>query len=102
MMERLFSHGANSLGLWGDGDEIEMIEAVERAFAIRFENAEAEQLVTMGQLFDLVKSKIGNQGAEAITDDALWSELVKHARDAGADPRRAVDRNTTFFSRNAE
>lgn len=102
MMNRLSSRKANSLDLWGDGDEIEMIEAIERAYAISFEKAEAEQLVTMGQLFDLVKSKLGNQGAGAITDDALWSELVKHARDAGADPRRAVDRNTTFFSRNAE
>ena len=62
-MIRLSPHKANSLDLWGDGDEIEMIEAIERAFAIRFENAEAEQLVTMGQLFDLVKSKLGKQGA---------------------------------------
>lgn len=101
-MNRLYSRKANSLGLWGDGDEIEMIEAIERAYAISFETAEAEQLVTMGQLFDLVKSKIGKQGAETIADDALWTELVKHAHDAGADSRRAVDRNTTFFSRNAE
>lgn len=101
-MNRLFSRKANSLDLWGDGDEVEMIEAIERAYAISFEKAEAEQLVTMGQLFDLVKSKVGKQGAKTITDDALWAGLVKHAHDAGADPRRAVDRNTTFFSRNAE
>lgn len=101
-MDRLFSHKANCLGLWGDGDEIEMIEAIESAYAINFGKAEAEQLVTMGQLFDLVKSKIGKQGVGTIADDALWAELVKHARDAGADPRQAVDRNTTFFSRNAE
>ena len=101
-MNRLFSQEATSLGLWGDGDEIEMIEAIERTYSISFETVEAEQLVTMGQLFDLVKSKIGKQGAETIADDALWTELVKHARDAGADPRQAVDRNTTFFCRNAE
>jgi hypothetical protein len=101
-MSQPFPRKANSLDLWGDGDEIQMIEAIERAFAIRFEDAEAEQLVTMGQLFDLMKSKLGKQGAEVISNDALWTELVKHAREAGADPRRAVDRNTTFFSRNAE
>ncbi|PLP57920.1 hypothetical protein CYK37_17010 [Mesorhizobium loti] len=101
-MNRLFSHKANSLGLWGDGDEIEMIEAIERAYAISFEKVEAEQLTTMGQLFDLVKSKIGRGGAAAVADDALWTGLLKYAHDAGADPRRAVDRNTTFFSRNAE
>ncbi|HEV2507691.1 MAG TPA: hypothetical protein VGV39_31785 [Mesorhizobium sp.] len=90
------------MGLWGDGDEVEMVEAIEQAFSIRFEKAEAEQLVTMGQLFDLVKAKIGKLGAETIAGAVLWTELVKHARDAGADPRRTVDRNTTFFSRSAE
>lgn len=53
----------NSLNLSGDGDEIDVIEAVEQAFGVRVENNEAEGILNVGDLFDLVIAKLGSTGS---------------------------------------
>jgi hypothetical protein len=49
----------NTLGLAGDLDDVEMIEAVESCFDIKIENEEAEILYNVGGLYDLVIEKLG-------------------------------------------
>lgn len=48
---------ASTLGLGGDGDELDVLEAVERSFDIRILDHEAECATTAGQLFDIVMAK---------------------------------------------
>jgi hypothetical protein len=48
----------NSLGLRGDGDDVAVLENVERAFGIRILDSEAVQLRTVGQLYDLILVKL--------------------------------------------
>lgn len=48
----------NSVGLWGDGDEIELIQYFETTFAISFSNEEAEQIYTLGDAYSLICSKL--------------------------------------------
>lgn len=44
----------------GDGDDVDVVEAVESAFAIEISNEEAEGSETFGQLFDVVSAKFGH------------------------------------------
>lgn len=48
---------ASTLGLGGDGDELDVLEAVERSFDISILDHEAEFAETAGQLFDIVMAK---------------------------------------------
>jgi hypothetical protein len=42
----------NSLGLGGDGDEIDFVEEIESAFGIQFRNEEMEGCGTVGDIYD--------------------------------------------------
>jgi hypothetical protein len=44
----------NALPLAGDGDEVDLVQAVERAFAIDFSNADLEKCLTVGDLHQLI------------------------------------------------
>ncbi|MFH1797419.1 MAG: hypothetical protein ABIK36_08915 [Pseudomonadota bacterium] len=48
---------ASTLGLGGDGDELDVLEAVEKSFDIKILDHEAEFAETVGQLFDIVMAK---------------------------------------------
>jgi hypothetical protein len=43
-----------SLGLGGDGDEMELLHDLERTFALRFDHAELENILTIGELENAV------------------------------------------------
>ncbi len=49
----------NCLNLTGDGDDIDVLVAVERAFNVKITHTEAERCTTVGQLCELVSTKIG-------------------------------------------
>ncbi len=49
---------SEAVGLGGDGDEVELIEAFEAAFDISFSYAEAEEILTLGQAFEAICSKL--------------------------------------------
>src|SRR5215472_708913 len=49
---------ANCLNLVGDGDEIDVLYAIEEAFGVKISDAEARRCETVGQLFDIVSSKL--------------------------------------------
>jgi len=44
----------NTLPLAGDGDEVDLVRAIERAFSIEFRNADLETCVTVGDLHQLI------------------------------------------------
>jgi len=45
---------ANTLGLAGDGDEVCLVEAIERGFSVNFKVADLEQCLTVGDLHRLI------------------------------------------------
>jgi hypothetical protein len=49
---------ANCLNLVGDGDDVDVLYAIEEAFGVRISEAEALRCETVGQLFDIVSSKL--------------------------------------------
>lgn len=60
------TNAVNSLKLVGDGDEIYVILAVEKAFGIRVSNAEASRCETVGDLFEIVCSKLNISEARGL------------------------------------
>lgn len=48
----------NCFNLAGDGDDVDVLEAVERAFGVKISDAESEDCETFGQLFDVVWAKV--------------------------------------------
>jgi hypothetical protein len=53
----------DTLNLVGDGDDVDVINDVERTFGIKLTDAEAEQTRTVGQLYDLIELKHPNAGS---------------------------------------
>ena len=49
---------SNCLNLVGDGDDIDVLRAIEEAFRIRISDQEAACCETFGQLFEVVSSKL--------------------------------------------
>lgn len=47
-----------SVGIVGDGDDVELIEAFESTFEISFSNEEVESMSTLGQAFEAICSKL--------------------------------------------
>jgi len=53
----------DTLNFVGDGDDVDVIHAVERTFGIKLTDAEAVQTRTVGQLYDLIELKYPNAGS---------------------------------------
>lgn len=49
-----------SVGIVGDGDDVDLIVAFEGVFQISFANEEAENITTLGQAFEVICSKLPN------------------------------------------
>ena len=49
---------ADCLNLVGDGDDVNVLYAIEEAFGVKISDAEALRCKTVGQLFDIVSSKL--------------------------------------------
>lgn len=72
----------NSLGLAGDGDEVDAIDRVERAFGIRFEHADCENFGTVGDVWSSLIKELRLTEIDAavhwpsfvriLGDDTLW------------------------------
>lgn len=56
----------DTLDLVGDGDDVDVIQDVERAFGIKLTDAEAERLLTVGQLHDLIEFKRPGAGGRTL------------------------------------
>ncbi|MEJ2410773.1 MAG: hypothetical protein P8Y58_03695 [Novosphingobium sp.] len=67
------AHNSHSVGLGGDGDEIEAIADVERAFGVKLDYSFANQCMTAGDVFEALKAVI--PAAEQARTD-LWERFV--------------------------
>ena len=60
------------LNMVGDGDELDILHDVEKAFGIKIEDSEAESTITVGALYDLILAKCGT----AERTQACFSQIV--------------------------
>jgi hypothetical protein len=51
-------NASNCLNLVGDGDELDVLRGVEKAFGVKISNAEAHRCETVGMLFDVICSHL--------------------------------------------
>lgn len=84
----------NTIDLGDDLADVEMLEAIEKAFGFEIFPKEAERLVTVGDLYDLVDEKV----RKAQSVDPVWAlvEMIVRFHSGSKDP---IDRETTFFSK---
>lgn len=92
----------NSFYLYGDGDDVAIIEEIERRFAVQITDEEAKAILTFGDLLDTVISKISmDKGAD---DNKLWEDIegiIKRQLSGRYGENIKVNRKTSFFSRDA-
>ena len=55
-------------------DGVELIFAIEEEFGIEIADAEAENVFTVGDLFELVKTRVTPKGD---SDEEIWSRFVR-------------------------
>lgn len=73
-----------SVGLGGDGDEIAAIEAVEHAFSVRLDDADAPGWRTAGDVYASLLRKLG---PDAAADPGNWDRFAAVlARETAIDP----------------
>jgi hypothetical protein len=78
--------------MYGDLDDIELLQDVEQTFEIRIADDEAQTMLTMGQLETLVRAKVASKTGF----DPVWALLDRIARDHSGH-KGMIDRETTFF-----
>jgi len=92
----------NSFYLYGDGDDVAIIQDIERGFAIKITDEEAEAIRNFGDLFDTVLAKIDEENR--LDDIIVWQKLediVKRQLSGRYAEKIKVDRKTSFFLRDA-
>lgn len=87
----------NTINLGDDLDDIEMLMAIEETFGIKIEDEEAKKLVTVGDLYDLVKMKLEDKS----NFDPIWALVCQISREYSGS-RDPIDKKTTFFPKFAE
>jgi hypothetical protein len=71
---------ANVLPLGGDGDELDLLAAVEKSFGIRFGKAEAEGWQTVGDLYATLLSKVRHvEAGPTPCQTAIAFRRLRHA-----------------------
>ena len=79
------SMAVQSVGLGGDGDEIEAIEDVEKAFGVKFDPTEASNWHSAGDLFSSLCTLLP---AHEIKQDNLWDRFaIALTGVTGVDPK---------------
>jgi len=63
-----------SIGLGGDGDEVDAIERVQARFGIAFDFEDCEQFVTVGDVWRALLKELGKSEQQAAP---LWSDFVR-------------------------
>ena len=79
-----------SIGLGGDGDEVDAIERVETEFRILFDHADCERFVTVGDVWRalLKELRVDEASGEA---DAAWPVMVRMLGDETLDERQCAE-----------
>ena len=77
-----------SLGLGGDGDEIDAIENVERAFGVRLDYSDARTWLTVGDVFATLKRALSDDER----DGDHWARFTAAiSEETGVDPSRVTE-----------
>lgn len=82
----------NTINLDDELGDVELLMDIEETFGIKIDEEEAEKLVTVGQLHDLVSKQLKNQA----DFDPVWALVCKIAREHSGTPDH-IDKETTFF-----
>ena len=78
----------HSLGLGGDGDEIDAIEAVERCFGVKLDYADASTWRTTGDVFAALRRALP---PEYPADGETWRRFAEAiSAETGVDPTRVT------------
>lgn len=73
------TRGAESFDLFGDGDDVDLIEMAEETFAIDIGDEEAQSVQTFGDLLDLVESKITVPATPVCLLRKAWGDVQRQA-----------------------
>ncbi|MEO5773031.1 MAG: hypothetical protein ABIQ32_02795 [Sphingomicrobium sp.] len=83
-----------SVGLGGDGDEIDAIDDLERAFAVKLDKADAVQWHTAGDVFESLCKALPAD----TRDEGLWSRFTEVLTDqTGVDPK-CIEKDSPLLS----
>ncbi len=88
----------NTIGLYGDMDDVELLIEIEELFGIKISDEEAESTMTAGQLSELVKSKF----KESEHFDPIWEIVRLCIAQYGEQRNMRVNKSTTFFAEDAK
>ncbi len=83
----------NTLALFGNLDEVEILQDIETTFGIRFSDSEAEALLTVGDLEAAIREKL----MERPDFDPVWA-LVEYISRTHSNSRHDINQDTTFFA----
>lgn len=87
----------NTINLGDDLDDVEVLMAIEEVFGIEIVDSEAETLVSMGDLYELVINKLKLK----TNFDPVWALVCQIAREHSGS-RDPIDKQTTFFPKFAK
>ena len=73
-----------SIGLGGDGDEVDAVERVEAVFGIAFDHEDCQRFVTVGNVWDALRKELRVTEEEAAP---LWPRFTEELSwETGVDP----------------
>ena len=87
----------NTVNLGDDLEDVEMLQAIEATYGIKIEDAEAEALRTVGQLYELIDSKLASRP----DFDPVWALTCQIVREHSGS-KDLIDGETTFFPKHAK
>lgn len=90
----------NTLGLDDDLDGVELVQLLERAFDLTIHDKEAEQIITVGDIYDLLVRKIpANESSRKCASAMAFYRLRQGIRALGFDERLTPSSDIRFLER---
>ncbi|WP_395541233.1 hypothetical protein [Neotabrizicola sp. sgz301269] len=81
-----------NIGLYGDLDDVECLEDVERQFSVRFTDEEAEAVTTVGSFYQALLAKRPD-----LDQEPAWNELAQILALHGEVPASQITPEMEFF-----
>ncbi|HVJ00294.1 MAG TPA: hypothetical protein VM657_14645 [Sphingomonas sp.] len=86
---------SQSVGLGGDGDEIEAIDDVERVFGVKLDSADAQNWLTAGDVFATLQKALT---AAELNEPDLWKRFAATLCGVTGVNPDDIDRNSPLLS----
>jgi len=91
---------ANTLGLDDDLDGVEVVIEIEKAFGVKIENREAEAILNVGQMYDLLLRKIPPNVADGKCASAMaFYRLRRAIADVGNEKKFLPNTDLSFLEK---